>query len=93
MTVRASAAVPTSWMDEQEVRECEDYSTRAPTDYVVSGPICGEIRPLGSIGRGRVFDSADLAEEWARNHFGSRFRGRIKEAERGARWAMLISRG
>lgn len=64
-----------------------EYSTRAPTDYVVSGPIRYE-----SNGRGRVFASADVAEEWAREKFGARFRSRIVDAERGGRWAMLIAK-
>jgi hypothetical protein len=95
MQVRANAAVPTSWMDDDEVRVCDDYSIRAPTDYVVSGPIMHDM--YGTAPKycraGRVFRTADLAEEWARNHFGARFRYRINDAERGGRWAMLVARG
>lgn len=72
--------------DEVEGMEIE-YSTRAPEDWVISGP-------LGAHGRGpgRRFFSIKQAHDWAREKYGPRLKGRIKEAALfgGNRWAFLI---
>lgn len=64
-----------------------DYSTRAPEDWIVSGP-------LGPHGRGpgRHFPSMKLAWKWAKEKYGTRLKKRIIEATRfgGNRWAFLI---
>lgn len=64
-----------------------DYSTRAPEDWVISGP-------LGEHGRGpgRHFASMKEARGWAKEKYGARVRRQIIEARRfgGNRWAFLI---
>lgn len=82
-----SSIVPTITMDEDTVGKIDfDYSTRGPRDYVISGPISGRGK-----GPGREFNSGDDAEIWGRDNFGNRFKGRIRESERGGRWALLIA--
>jgi hypothetical protein len=79
--------VPTHLMGDDVVGKIDfDYSTRGPKDYVVSGPIAGR----GS-GPGREFLSGDDAEVWGREHFGNRFKYRIRDSEKGGRWAILIA--
>lgn len=64
------------------------YSTRAKTDWVVSGPVGEEGRGT----RGRHFWSWESAERWARHKYGNKFRGRIQDAvDCGPRWAFLIA--
>lgn len=64
-----------------------EYSTRAPGDWVISGP-------LGAHGRGpgRHFVTIGQATRWAREKYGRRLKGRITEAANfgGNRWAFLI---
>jgi hypothetical protein len=64
-----------------------DYSTRAPEDWVISGPLGGH----GS-GPGRRFDTIKEAQKWAKEKYGERLRGRISEATLfgGNRWAFLV---
>lgn len=62
-----------------------DYSTRAPTDYVVSGPITKH-----GGGPGREFFTADDANTWGKLRFGLRYRWRITDGEKGGRWAFLV---
>jgi hypothetical protein len=79
--------VPTVLMDDDEVEATEFlYSDRAPTDWVVSGPL-GE----SGFGKGRDFPTWEAAEEWAKDFYGWRFRGR-KPDEPGShgRWAFVI---
>lgn len=81
-------SVPNVHLNDDEVERLSfDYSIRAPGDYVVSGPITG----IGG-GPGRVFATADSAEEWARGYFGNRFRKRITDSERGGRWSILVAK-
>jgi hypothetical protein len=86
-SIRETESVPTHLMDDSVVGKIDfDYSTRSPRDYVISGPIAGR----GS-GPGREFLSGDDAEAWGREHFGNRFKYRIRESEKGGRWAILIA--
>ena len=85
--IKETESVPTHTMGDDVVGKIEfDYSTRSPRDYVISGPISGR-----ASGPGREFLSGDDAEIWAREHFGNRFKHRIRESERGGRWAILIA--
>jgi hypothetical protein len=85
--IRETETVPTHLMGDDVVGKIDfDYSTRGPNDYVISGPISGR----GS-GPGREFLSADDAEAWGREHFGNRFKYRIRDSEKGGRWAILIA--
>lgn len=80
--------VPEYWMEDDEVEHQEfRYSTRDPSDWVISGPL----GKLGA-GPGRRFANWTQAERWAREFYGARFRGRIAEAavEGHNRWAFLI---
>lgn len=84
----APLTIPEHHMSDEEVEMMfVDYSTRAPEDWVISGP-------LGTHGRGpgRRFDSMSQAWRWARNKYGPRLKGRIAEATLfgGNRWAFLI---
>lgn len=84
---KESNTVPSVLMNDDVVGKIDfDYSTRHPKDYVVSGPIDGRGK-----GPGRVFLSGDDAEGWAREFFGARFKHRIRESERGGRWAILVA--
>lgn len=84
--------IPDITMEDVEVERLKtNYSARAPTDYVVSGPLRPPGCTNGNKGTGRVFETAIAAEEWARERFGTRFRWRIEESERFGRWAMLIA--
>ncbi len=79
---------PEYFMEDEEVEGTDfEYSTRAPTDWVSSGP-------LGEHGRGpgRRFPNWATAECWARGFYKKRLRGRIPEAQRadGDRWAFVI---
>lgn len=81
-------STPRYFMEDDEVEVTEfDYSTRAPDDWVSSGP-------LGAVGTGpgRRFANWDRAESWAREFYGVRYRGRIAEAQQDGcnRWAFLI---
>lgn len=79
---------PTLHTSEDALEKLEiDYSTRADTDYVVSGPITQR-----GGGPGRNFPTADDAEWWARDYFGNRYKQRITDAERGGRWAILVAK-
>jgi len=80
-------AAPHLGMDADEVENTEfAYSTRAPEDWVISGPL-GE----SGHGRGRPFFSWDDAETWARHFYGARFRCRKPdEPNSGGRWAFVI---
>lgn len=85
--VQESNAVPSILMYDDVVGKIDfDYSTRHPRDYVVSGPIDGR-----GGGPGRVFLSGDDAERWAREFYGARFKHRIRESEKGGRWAILVA--
>lgn len=80
--------VPEYHLSDEEVEETEfTYSTRAPEDWVISGP-------LGSLGGGpgRRFAHVKQAEAWARDKYGTRLKGRIPEAtlNNGNRWAFLV---
>lgn len=87
---------PSIMMSDDEVAGTTfEYSTRAPTDWVISGPL-----PTGA-GPGRVFSWA-AAEKWARAKYGKKFKGRIaaaaksrlddSEMQGGGRWAFLIKK-
>lgn len=81
-------SVPEYHMDASEVEETEfHYSDRAPTDFVVSGPLGGHGR-----GPGRYFPSVKQAAAWARSTYGRKLLGRIDDATKfgGNRWAFLI---
>lgn len=74
-------------MTDEEVEGTEfEYSTRSPTDWVISGTL------PGGRGPGRAFTNWSAAETWARNKYGGRLKGRIAEAATsdGFRWAFLI---
>lgn len=76
---------PQYWMGDDEVAELEfDYDDRAPTDFVISGPLAGTDGP------GRSFPDWDDAEKWAREKYGSRFKRRMPAPEDSPRWAFLI---
>ncbi len=79
--------VPDHSMTDEEVETLPiDYSTRAPDDYVVSGPL-----PHGN-GPGVRFSSVGAALFWlTRRVGGNRIKQRIHEAEEGGRWAFLVS--
>lgn len=75
-------------MEDDDVERSEfEYSTRAPEDWVISGPLGRE-----SSGFGRYFDTWEAAEEWARGFYDKRLKGRVPEAQRDGhnRWAFLI---
>lgn len=89
--------VPTVHMSDDEVANAAfEYSTRHPTDWVISGTL------PGGGGPGRAFASWSLAEKWAREKYGNKFKARIKEASKsrtddaglvsGGRWAFLIKK-
>lgn len=85
--IKETDSVPTHLMSDEIVGKIDfDYSTRGPGDYVISGPLTGRGK-----GRGREFDTIDDAENWARQHFGNRFKYRIPESGKGGRWAILIA--
>lgn len=70
---------------DDEVADTEwQYSTRHPTDWVISGPLADGKGP------GRRFVSWKLAERWAREFYGDRLKGRVET--HGLRWAFLIRR-
>lgn len=78
---------PEYWMEDEDIEGLElDYSSRHPTDFVVSGPL-----PGGS-GPGRAFDSWSAAAKWARERYGTRLRWAIREADTddNRRWALLV---
>lgn len=80
---------PEYWMsaDDLEDRQLR-YSTRAHGQYVVSGPIA---QP-GEVCAGRVFVSFASAELWAREFYGTRFRGRPDGIpEHSTRWAFVVA--
>lgn len=80
-------SIPTVYMNDDKLEFTKiDYSDRAPTDYVISGPIGN----LNGGGPGKEFGTVEQAEAWAKDRFGSRLKGKVKEAERGGRWAFLI---
>jgi hypothetical protein len=83
----AEHLVPEYWMDDDEVEGVAfNYSDRHPDDWVISGPL-GRAK-----GPGRRFPSWGAAERWAREFYGSRFKGRVVEAytPESTRWAFLI---
>lgn len=59
-----------------------DYSTRAPGDFVISGP-CGDGR-----GKGRYFRNHGSAYQWAATKYGLRRVSRVEAGE--FRWAVLV---
>ena len=75
---------------EEEVEATEwEYSDRAPTDFLVSGPLGAD-----GVGPGRVFASHRHAEIYVRSKYGTRVRRAAPEAEMdGERWAFLIRKG
>ncbi len=81
---------PDIGMDDDDVENTEfEYSDRAPTDYVVSGPL----GPDGW-GPGQRFNSVAAALIWlTRRVGGNRIKRRIVEAEAGNRWAFLVAQG
>jgi hypothetical protein len=77
--------VPEVWMADEDVAELEfDYSDRAPSDFVISGPL------NGGPGPGRRFESWMAAERWAREFYGARFKRRIEIPEESYRWGFLV---
>lgn len=79
---------PTVHTSEDALEDLEiDYSVRSATDFVVSGPIAQR-----GGGPGRNFPTADEAEAWAHEYYGNRYKRRITDAERGGRWAILVSK-
>lgn len=87
-TEKPPLTTPEYHLSDGEVEEMEvEYSTRHPSDWVISGP-------LGPHGRGpgRRFNSWKAAKRWAEEKYGSRLRGRLREAAMfgGNRWAFLI---
>lgn len=80
--------LPACWMEDEEVENLDvTYSTRAPADWVISGPLA----ETGG-GPGRRFDNWRAAERWARGFYGARLKGRVAEAAHSScdRWAFLI---
>lgn len=80
-------SIPNIGMEAEEVEGTEfEYSTRAPGDWVSSGPL------FSGGGPGRRFDTWDEAERWARAFYGTRLKGRIPDAQREGhnRYAFLI---
>lgn len=79
---------PTIEMSEDEVEQTEfSYTDRSPDDWVLSGPVT----ELLGRGPGRRFESVKEAWRWAKEKYGPRLRGRIREAEEfGGRWAFVI---
>lgn len=63
-----------------------EYSTRAPEDWVISGPL-----PNGG-GPGRVMPNVKAAAKFVSEKYGDCVKGRIPEATKnnGNRWAYLI---
>lgn len=82
-----SSGIPHGDLTDDELEAVEwDYSDRAPTDYVVSGPLGEE-----GNGRGRWFASWEDAEWWALRTYGDRLKHPIPEANiYGDRWAFLV---
>lgn len=83
-----SLPVPEYWMEDEDVEGTEfNYSTRAATDWIISGPLASGTGP------GRRFITWKQAEAWARGFYGTRLRGRVPEAatEGHNRWAFLIA--
>jgi hypothetical protein len=62
-----------------------DYSTRAPGDFVLSGPL-GEGK-----GVGRHFDTLEEAAQWAVSKYGKNRVGVLQEQGE-FRWALLIKK-
>ncbi len=80
--------LPDVGMEDAEVASTEFYySDRAPTDWVISGP-------LGSAGhgRGRAFRTWGAAEAWGRAFYGPRYKGRLPDegVVSWGRWALLV---
>lgn len=74
-------------MSDDEVGALDiEYSTRAPEDWVISGPL-----PKGG-GPGRRFPNIKAASRWVHGKYPGRVKGRIPEANNndGNRWAFLI---
>ncbi len=80
-------SIPDCSMEDGDVESMEvEYSSRAPEDWVSSGP-------LGlNQGRGRRFRDVESATRWARQFYGKRLKGIVPEAQRdgAGRWAFLI---
>jgi hypothetical protein len=91
VVIEGDERVPEHWMGDDEVASLDvPYSTRAPSDWVISG-ILGD----GEDSRGgRRFYSWAAAELWARTKYGNKFKGRVKAVEDNncGRWAFLIKR-
>lgn len=62
-----------------------NYSDRAPSDWIVSGPLTG----FTAIYRGREFDTVKQAEEWCRWFYGPRFK-RMWITPQPGMWSALI---
>lgn len=80
--------IPEYHLSDDDVEAMDvDYSTRHPSDWVISGP-------LGEHGRGpgRKFDTMKEAWFWAKGKYGRKLKGRITEATLfgGNRWAFLV---
>lgn len=76
-------------MEDDEVAGTQfEYSDRAPTDWVLSGPLGEE-----GGGPGRRFDSLEDAENWVVAKHGDRVKRAVTEAVLGNRWAYLIRGG
>lgn len=80
--------IPHCGMEDDEVAALDvPYTSRASTDWVVSGPL------VEGWCRGRYFESWEDAERWARVKYGNKYRGRVQEAgQYGHRWAFVIKR-
>jgi hypothetical protein len=79
--------IPEYHLNDEDVEGMEiDYSTRAPGDWVISGPLAHGKGP------GRMFATLEEATRWAREKYGPRLKGRIAEATRwdASRWAFLV---
>lgn len=81
--------IPDITVEDDEIENLNiDYSTRAPEDWVSSGPL----GPNG-YGRGRHFDTWEDVERWGREFYGARYKGlkgTAEEREGQARWAILV---
>lgn len=87
-TLEVPLTTPEYHLTDEDVEGMEiEYSTRHPSDWVISGPL----GPHGK-GPGRTFHSWKAARAWATEKYGTRLMGRIREAAMfgGNRWAFLI---
>ena len=76
-------------MSDEDVEQLPiEYSIRAPTDFVISGPLGAH-----GGGPGHRFATIKQAEAWVKKRYGDRVKYRIPEAttNNGNRWAWLIA--